>query len=632
MGWGSMVRVELRAWSLVGAAAVGCAGGEARTPTGSGTVNDDGTASSGSSTSIGVGTVAVPTDDSGSAGDGSSSSAGPGIFDVGRVLDVGPPSCVTCSSDMHRLLDCDGYPVQTCDDDEACDVTVGACAPACDAVAHAQSSVGCEYWATKMDHPASYDALGVCFAAFVANTWSAPVAIEVEFDGASLPVEAFARIPSGVGPGLTLSPYDPVAGLPPGEVAILFLSGPTGIEETGKVPCPITPAVTEEVMIAGTAVGRSFRIATDAPVVAYQMNPYGAGTGGAIAGASLLLPTSTWDTNYIAADAYLPDLSTEQPSMNLVATHDDTTITMLPVAAVQGGGGLPSGPAGVPLQFVLDRGQHAQFTQSAELTGSVISSDKPIGLMAGHNGLRVPTGVLFADHAEQMIPPVRALGHEYVGVMHQPRGTEPSVWRVVGAVDGTQLTWSDDVGGPASLGQGEIAEFTTPDAFVVSSQDAEHPFLLFSYMGGSAWDLITPGGFSGAGDAYFVIGVPPQQYLERYVFFMDPSYPENSLVLVRARDAEGWHDVELDCLGTVDGWEPVGDYEWTRVSMGTGDFQPVAGCAAGAHVIESEGPFGLWVWGWGTPATSVFTQNRSYAYPGGMNVRPINEVVLEPAG
>lgn len=315
--------------------------------------------------------------------------------------------------------------------------------------------------------------------------------------------------------------------------------------------------------------------------------------------------------------------------MNVVATEDDTTVTMNPVANVQGGGGLPNGPANQPLQFTLDRGEHAQFTQQQELTGSVIQSDKPIGLMAGHNGLRVPVGVSFADHAEQMIPPIRALGSEYVGVMHRPRGNEGAVWRLVGAIDGTQLQWSSDVGGPATLEQGEVVEFITDEAFVVTSQDEEHPFMLHTYMSGSGWNQI---GLSGHGDADFVISVPPQQYLSSYVFFMDPSYPEANIVVIRAKKDGEFHPVDLDCYGFLDGWQTVGDYEWTRLDMMTGHYQEANGCSTGAHQIDSEAPFGLWVWGWGTPATTEFTQNRSYGYPGGMNIRPINDVEIDPEG
>ena len=61
------------------------------------------------------------------------------------------------------------------------------------------------------------------------------------------------------------------------------------------------------------------------------------------------------------------------------------------------------------------------------------------------------------------------------------------------------------------------------------------------------------------------------------------------------------------------------------------DFQNVGSCSTGRHEIHSNGKFGLWVWGWGTPETTPSTWNVSYGYPGGMNVQPINQVVLVPS-
>ena len=49
----------------------------------------------------------------------------------------------------------------------------------------------------------------------------------------------------------------------------------------------------------------------------------------------------------------------------------------------------------------------------------------------------------------------------------------------------------------------------------------------------------------------------------------------------------------------------------------------------GRHEIHSDAPFGLQVWGWGTPLTTTFSQDVSYGYPGGMNVAPINDVVIQ---
>lgn len=62
----------------------------------------------------------------------------------------------------------------------------------------------------------------------------------------------------------------------------------------------------------------------------------------------------------------------------------------------------------------------------------------------------------------------------------------------------------------------------------------------------------------------------------------------------------------------------------------TGDFQPVGSCSTGRHEIKSDAPFGLWIWGWGTPETTSQTAWVSYGYPGGMNVQPINQVVVPP--
>lgn len=307
---------------------------------------------------------------------------------------------------------------------------------------------------------------------------------------------------------------------------------------------------------------------------------------------------------------------------------DGTHVTMLPTVAVQGGGGVPSGPANQQLVITLNKGQHAQISQQEDLTGSVLQADKPIGFMAGQQCMRAPFGVAYCDHGEQMIPPVKALGSEYVGVMYRPRMGEPAIWHVVGAVPGTQLSWSSNVGGPATISLGQVGEFITGEPFTVKSQDDKHPFMLFTYMSGSTWKP----GMDGYGDADFVISVPPQQYMSQYVFFADPTYPETNLVIVRSKDKKGtFHDVTLDCAGKLSGWQSVGaDYEWTRVDLITGDFMGVGNCSTGRHEIKSDGRFGLWVWGWGTPLTSVFTANVSYGYPGGMNVQPINTIVIPP--
>jgi hypothetical protein len=530
-----------------------------------------------------------------------------------------------CSSDLHEVLDCNNNIVTTCMGAEGCDVSTGTCVDACQAAVDNKNSVGCEYYATFMDQ---YDGEASCFVAFVANTWDTPVTIGVDYAGTTLSnVASFTAIPSGKGQSITYGAYPGT--LAPGEVAILFLGGTKGTDPE----CPITPA-NNTAMVSGNGIGNSFHITTDVPVVAYEMNPYGGGDA-AVTGASLLLPVSAWDTNYIAstASAYMVD----NPGINIIAATDNTQVTLLPKVALTGGNGIPSGPANKPVTFTLQKGQQAQIEQSADLVGSVISTNNPVGVMAGNPCMNTPTGTIFCDHGEQMLPPVRALGNEYVGVMYRSRTGEPAIWRLVGAVDTTSLSFSPTITAgsgypapPTTLNQGDMAEFSTATPFVVTSQDSSHPFMLFQYMSGSGWTYMKNSG--GYGDPDFSVQVPPQQYLSYYVIMTDPSYPETSLTLIRRPDAmNNFQDVSIECLtGPITGWQTVGSYQYTRLDLQTGNFTDVNGCSNGRHQLTSTAPFGLSVWGWGTPVTTSFTANVSYSYPGGMNVQPINTVVVPP--
>jgi hypothetical protein len=244
--------------------------------------------------------------------------------------------------------------------------------------------------------------------------------------------------------------------------------------------------------------------------------------------------------------------------------------------------------------------------------------------------LNVPVDAYACDSAHQQIPPVKALGSEYAGVRYRNRtaaqNDETPPWRVVGAVDGTQLTWtpSQPPGAPATINLGDVVEFNAAGPFVVASQDEDHPFYIAQHMTGGDQ-------FGGEGDPEWVNIIPIAQYLDNYVFFTDPTYSETSLVVTRRKSTQtnDFVDVTLDCAGVLTGWQPLGEYEYTRIDLVTGDFFDVGGCSNGRHLIESDAPFGVTVWGWGGYSL-FFTQYVSYAYPAGASVQPINEVVIPP--
>jgi len=363
---------------------------------------------------------------------------------------------------------------------------------------------------------------GDCLGVYIANTWGSPVTVSVEYNNQPLTgIANAARLPQGSGQSITYATL-PNGQIPANEVAIVFLAATS----SAPVKCPngITPLMTTDPATHGTGIGKAFHITTSAPVVGYQIYPYGGGNS-AITSATLLLPTPAWDTNYIGVDAY----SNQGPWLVIMASQDNTQIQLTPTSAVTGGNGVPAIAQNKLGSITLQKGQYAQIDQSSnqELNGTAIQANNPIAVFGGSTCMDVPLSMGACDAAHQQIPPVKALGHEYVGVKHRDRYSntpESPPWRVIGAVDGTTLTWepSTPTGAPTTINAGQMAEFQGGGVFVVKSQDDKHPFYMAQYMTGCTGYWGSTGDCRG--DPEFVNMIPPQQYLNSYVLFTDPTY------------------------------------------------------------------------------------------------------------
>ncbi len=538
----------------------------------------------------------------------------------------GAGGCTKCSADLHDVLDCTtDAVVQVCASGTGCGPS--GCEPACDSARDNKSTVGCDYY--SVDPGTDGEANGSCFAAYIANTWDTPATLTVQYNGASLNVSQLARIPSGTGNSITYAPL-PGGVLPPGQMAILFLADfNMAVSLPTRCPPGITAGfTTAEASSEQTGIIHAFHITSSVPVVAYDIFPYG-GAKSYISSATLLIPSSAWDTNYIAVDCPETEnpggTSPQSPFIEIAAATNGTSITMSPTANIIGGGGVAAAAQGVLKTYTLNEGDVIQIKQDDELIGTVIQSNNPIGLWGGHSCTVLKSGEGACDSAHQQLPPVKALGYRYAAVRHKNRTSIEEVppWRIVGAVDGTTLTYTPAVAGaPATIKKGEVQTFSAAGPFVVESQDKDHPF----YMGGHMTGEFSQGGQNfGTGDPEWVNVIPPAQYLAKYIFFTDPTMSFTNIVLVRDKATDGtYKDVILDCLtSAVPGWLPITgtSLQYTRVDLQSG-LKPVAGCDNGLHEVHSDAAFGLTVWGWDTTV--------SYAYPAGASVQPINTVVIPP--
>src|SRR6185312_6623435 len=105
----------------------------------------------------------------------------------------------------------------------------------------------------------------------------------------------------------------------------------------------------------------------------------------------------------------------------------------------------------------------------------------------------------------------------------------------------------------------------------------------------------SPSGGRTLGDPDFVNMVPSDQFLDRYVFFTDYTFPETSLTVVRRKSLGGFKPVSLECGGEIRGWTPIGDgseYEYAWVTLTSGYLPqkfPQGECGYGRHVAQSDG-------------------------------------------
>jgi IgGFc binding protein len=506
------------------------------------------------------------------------------------------------------------------------------------------ANAGCSFFAVQMSSKSFWD--GACFAMAVVNPTTRPAKLKLEREETTFSLSQVARVPKGSGRELSYEMFDEGAGLPPGGVIIVFLAHdrktPAQLTAIANAFCPVPPALEENAHLGldstktrFAAVGRAFHLTSDQPVVAYQFYPYGGARLGQ-GSASLLLPEEAWGTEHVAV--HMPSWKRDprgsrspitlwHPLVAIVAATDGTEVTLTAADDIVGGPGVPMVLGGQTGKLTLKAGQFVEFTAANyDLAGTLVSSNQPVGLFGGSDQMPLGPGPGQASRpnvAQQQIPPQQALGSEYVAVRYRDRlegQPETVLWRLVGAVDGTKLSYqpAPPAGAPTELGRGQVADIWTDQAFIVRSQDAQHGF----YLAGTMTGLPS----SGRGGPELVNVIPTAQYLSGYVFFTDPSFPETNLVIVRKSGTGKFEDVLLECSPTpLSGWQALGDFEYARVDLTRGDFQPVIpGCNLGRHTIRSAGPFTVTVWGWGTEATGGqsyqdpnFTAQSSYAYPVG---------------
>ncbi|HVI02237.1 MAG TPA: IgGFc-binding protein [Enhygromyxa sp.] len=450
-------------------------------------------------------------------------------------------------------------PLSFCTDTQQC--RQGACHEKCELITFAPSSVGCSFFAHKMDNytavddpqPEPPDSFVI---GNISNTDSATVQLYY------MPEFSNHEMPLG----------DAVV-VPPGRVQVFEMDAE-----------PIES-------VSYKRQGGTYRVQSNIPVVAYLHSPLAAIQTN---DASMLLPEHALRQNHVVA-SYYPWLNNYYPSyFNVIAIADNTTVTWNPPVATLAGIGVPDVPANGTGQVMMNRGDTLQVVAAnhIDVSGTYVSANKPIALISGSEIVNVPAGTQYADHIEEQMLPLDYWGQEYVGPRAPPRGTERFHWRIYAGADNVTINASPNPGGfPINLDRGEWHELETTTSHVFTGSG---PFMPVQYLAGKNSGATT-------GDPSMVQMVPTEQFLDAYAFTTGIGYDVDYVQVIRE---QGGADVFVDGV-RVDGYYSVGNYEVSDWVI-----------AEGNHFARSSGPFGIINLG--------YTSATSYAYPGGMALTEIN--------
>ncbi|QEL14866.1 fibro-slime domain-containing protein [Limnoglobus roseus] len=314
------------------------------------------------------------------------------------------------------------------------------------------------------------------------------------------------------------------------------------------------------------------------------------------ADAFLGLPANTAGREYVVL-AYGGDSFNGLSSQFTVVAHEDgTTITVTPTVAVG------AHAAGVSFERVLNRGEAYNYGSAGngDVTGSVVTADRPVSVFGSHPLTRVPvTATGAANFLVEQLPGVDTWGRSFVAVPFAGRATSPptgSLVRVVAATDDTDVLID---GVPVTLDRGEVYEHKLTAAAAIT---ASHPVLVGEYSFSSAVD-------GGRADPFFALVPPTDQFLAAYTVAAPTTlnFDRHFVTIVVPTAQAG--SVVLDGLPVPEPFQAIGGTAFSFADV------PVA---AGAHHLAAAVPFGVTAYGYGA--------FDGYGYVGGVNLAPVNRV------
>ncbi|XP_035692633.1 uncharacterized protein LOC118427105 [Branchiostoma floridae] len=281
----------------------------------------------------------------------------------------------------------------------------------------------------------------------------------------------------------------------------------------------------------------------------------------------------------------------------IVGVEDGTTVNIIPTVYVALDG--QNYNAGQTITVTLNRMESLQLQAQFDLTGSKVTSDKPVAVFSG-NKFKVAFDVAGnGGQVVEMIPPVDTWGKEFVVLPLNDSIGENRI-RVMAARDNTEVRVTGQ--STRTLAAGEDWQLNVPsDQYIHVSVTA--PVLVIQYRIKENNDIPS--------DSFMMVVPPVSQFMTEYIFTAAESHPdlEHHLnIVIETSEISG---LRLDgaALDVGLNWTAIPD---TDMSAARVHIQ------GGIHTLVHTSPivpFGVTCY--------AYTENGTYGYPGGLRLADV---------
>jgi hypothetical protein len=362
----------------------------------------------------------------------------------------------------------------------------------------------------------------------------------------------------------------------------------------GAVTSVTIPLSASQGWTVNTVQNNAVHAFADDEFIAYMINVRPASSDAALA-----LPVDTMNTEYlVTTNSGSSIVSSDRGQFAVVAGFDNTTVTITPSNNIVGH------VAGVSFNVLLNRGEgyYAESTTagaSGDLTGTIVSADRPVGMTNGNHCTNVPPNVSFCDHIFEVAQPVASWGMSAL-VANLPQRTNGTVYRILASQDNTTVSQNGGAIGVINSGQFiETAQITGNHLF-----SADKPIFVTQFMTSDS----NPGATQG--DPAMGNMIPSEQYLSNYTFSTvgGSQFVTNYVTVIAENTDVAGGTILLDGA-------PIPAASFSAVPT-TSFSAAVVSLTQGTHTSSSNGVHGITVEG--------FNDFDSYIYPGGALFEFIN--------